>query len=219
MLMRSLKRLLSHIALSHGHLLGLYRRICRPNGYQWAIYVKKFAGLYAMGEGCCIQSNVSITDPAHVRLGDNVHLTGCSLFGHDGVISMLKQYTGLKLDRVGKIDIRSNVFVGHQAIIMPGVTIGPNVIVAAGAVVSRDVPPNSLVGGVPARRICSLDEFIQRCQADTAKLPWSEHPAVAANYCGASPADLTKIRADFFFGEHPPSSTHATAHEIQGAIS
>ena len=44
--------------------------------------------------------------------------------------------SGVKLDAVGKIDIRDNVFVGYGAIILRGVTIGPNAIVAAGAVVT-----------------------------------------------------------------------------------
>lgn len=69
---------------------------------------------------------------------------------------MLNHAYGLKLDAVGKVDIGSDVFVGYQAIIMPGVTIGDKVIVAAGSVVTGDVPSNSVVAGVPARRICSL---------------------------------------------------------------
>lgn len=44
------------------------------------------------------------------------------------------------------------------------VRIGPNAIVAAGAVVSKDVPPNSVVGGVPAKVICSFDEYVAKRQ-------------------------------------------------------
>ena len=211
MIMHALKELLSHIAISHGRLVGLYRRICRPEGYQWARYLKKNGGLYAMGEGCCIQTNVTMTDAAHVRLGNNVHLTGCTLFGHDGSISMIKQCMSVRLDSVGKIDIRDNVFVGHQAIIMPGVTIGPNAIVGAGAVVTRDVPPNTIFGGVPARQICLLDDYIQRCKRDSESLPWYDHPNLAPNYFGPAAPDLTAIRQQFFFSQ--PQET------IQGEVS
>ncbi len=58
---------------------------------------------------------------------------------------------------VGKpIIIRKNVWIGLGAIILPGVTIGENSVVAAGAVVSKDVAPNTVVGGVPARTLANL---------------------------------------------------------------
>lgn len=46
--------------------------------------------------------------------------------------------------------------------IMPGVTIHSNVIIAGGSVVTKDIPENSLVGGNPARFICSVDDFVSR---------------------------------------------------------
>jgi len=152
-----------------------------------------------MGEQCCIQTNVTFTDPQHVRLGNNVHLTGCTLFGHDGSVNMLKKMTGLRLDKVGKIDIGDNVFIGHQAIIMPNVVIGSNSIVAAGAVVTRDVEPNSIVAGVPARRVGSLDQFIEKCRENTEELPWADHPALEPNFNNGAGAELTKVRCAYFF--------------------
>ena len=61
---------------------------------------------------------------------------------------------------------------GVGAIVMPGVTIGPDAIVAAGAVVVRDVPPDSVVGGVPARVIGSFSETKSRLEAESKTLPW-----------------------------------------------
>jgi len=52
---------------------------------------------------------------------------------------------------VAKVDIGDSVFIGAGAIILPGVTIGNHAIIAAGAVVNKDVPANSTVGGVPAK--------------------------------------------------------------------
>jgi acetyltransferase-like isoleucine patch superfamily enzyme len=56
----------------------------------------------------------------------------------------------------GPIHIKKNAWIGAGAIILPGVTIGENAVVAAGAVVSKDVPGNTIVGGVPAKIIKSI---------------------------------------------------------------
>lgn len=163
--------------LKHG--LGLpapsvCRQYCHPDGAEWARYLKRHYVLYAMGEDCVVQMNVNVdfTDSKHVRIGSNARLSGCILFGHDGSINMIKKMTGLRLDSVGGIDLRDNVFSGHRAIIMPNVTIGPNAVVAADSVVTCDVPPNRVVGGIPAKKMATLDEYIEHCQQRTAGLPW-----------------------------------------------
>lgn len=57
---------------------------------------------------------------------------------------------------VGTIHIKKNAWIGANATILPGVTIGENAVVAAGAVVSTDVPDNTIVGGIPAKIIKSI---------------------------------------------------------------
>lgn len=56
------------------------------------------------------------------------------------------------------IVIKRNAWIGTNATILPGVTIGENAIVAAGAVVSKDVPANTIVGGIPAKFIKSINQ-------------------------------------------------------------
>ncbi len=58
----------------------------------------------------------------------------------------------------GQIAIRDNARMGGGAIVLPGVTIGPVAVVGAGAVVSRDVPPNTVAAGNPARVIRELEQ-------------------------------------------------------------
>lgn len=167
-----LSTLCEQLAMRHGRAVGLWRRLASPNGVQWAAYLRRHGGLHAMGERCSIQTNVVITDPAYTRLGHNVSLSGCTLFGHDGVVNMLRNAYGGELDRVGRIDIRDNVFIGHQAIVMPGVTIGPDAVVAAGSVVTRDVPPGTVVGGVPAKPIARTRDLHAQLVEQTQALPW-----------------------------------------------
>jgi acetyltransferase-like isoleucine patch superfamily enzyme len=188
------------VALRTGRLSGLYRRLCRPAGEEWAIYLKKFGQLHAMGEGCIIQMNVAITDPAYVRIGNNVSLSGCTIFGHDGSVNMLTRATGKVLDRVGPVDIRDNVFIGHQAIVMPGVTIGPMAIVAAGSVVTRDVPPDSIVAGCPAKVIGQVSTYVERMETETAQLPWYDMLCNRASQFEPASDELNAIRVKHFFG-------------------
>jgi Hexapeptide repeat of succinyl-transferase len=194
------RSVLRRLAVRHGVALELYKKFCRPDGIDWAALLKARNTLYAIGDDCSIQTNVTITDPSYVSLGNNVRLSGCTLFCHDGSINMINRAFGLKLDRVGKIEIRDNVFIGHGAIILPGVTIGPYAIVAAGAVISRDVEPHSVYGGVPARRLCSLDELVDRMKDDHRGYPWHELIETSpAPLDAAMQPVLDRMRIEHFF--------------------
>jgi acetyltransferase-like isoleucine patch superfamily enzyme len=195
-----------HLAMRHGRAVGLWRRMAAPTGVQWAEYLRRHGGLHAMGEHCSIQTNVVITDPAYTRLGRNVSLSGCTLFGHDGVVNMLRTAYGGDLDRVGRIDIRDNVFIGHQAIVMPGVTIGPDAVVAAGSVVTRDVPPGCVVGGVPARPIARTRDLHAALLAQTQALPWRQHVVGRADPRASASAELQALRVRHFFGSQNGAS-------------
>ena len=97
--------------------------------------------------GCCFQDQGGIT------IGDR------TLIGHQVVLATLNH--GLLPEQrnefsPGAITIGSDVWIGSHATILPGVTIGDGAIVAAGAVVTHDVPPRTVVAGVPARVINTL---------------------------------------------------------------
>lgn len=65
-------------------------------------------------------------------------------------------------DCFGRIKIGSNVYIGNNTLVMPGVTVGDNVLIAAGSVVTKSVPNDCVVGGNPARIICSRKEYYER---------------------------------------------------------
>ena len=196
-----LRRALRTLALDKGYATSLFLRYGGPTPTEYADILRARGQLHAIGRDVGIVYGTEILDPAYVRIGNNVLLANCTLIGHDGSIEVLNRAYGVKLDAVGKIDIRDNVFVGHRAIIMPGVTIGPNAIVAAGAVVTKDVPPNSVVGGVPARPIAAVSDVVQRMSAETAQLPWAD--LIAGREGGfdqAIEAELVQKRVAHFFG-------------------
>jgi acetyltransferase-like isoleucine patch superfamily enzyme len=170
---RLVELLIRRIALKTGRLRRLYGLLNSSDGFEYAEVLRKHGGFVSIGEHCSILPSTRITDPAYVRIGSNVSLSECTLIGHDGSIAVLNRAYGVRLDRVGKIDIKDNVFVGYGAIILPGVTIGPNAIVGAGAVVSRDVGAGEIVGGVPARPIGRVEVLVEKLQAATQVLPWA----------------------------------------------
>ena len=197
-----LKSLIRCIAMRTGKCAGLYRKFCHPSGGEYAEFMKRHGGLFAIGEKCSILPSTIFTDPAYVRLGNNVQFSSCHLIGHDGSIGMLNDAYGVRLDSVGKIDIRDNVFIGFQAVILPGVTIGPNAIVAAGSVVTKDVPPGSIVAGIPAKPIGRVDDLVKRLAAKTATLPWAD--LIARREGGYDPAmepELQRLRVKHFYPE------------------
>lgn len=95
----------------------------------------------------------------NIQLASNVHL-----ITHDVIHTIFNRmhiYTGgySFQEHVGCIEIMDNVFVGSGTTILGNVRIGPNAIVAAGSLVNKDVQPNSIVGGVPAKVIGKFSDL------------------------------------------------------------
>lgn len=119
-----------------------------------------------------IGENVTIMDrkiPLYanlIRIHNNVRLASNVTFAtHDithFVLNKLPDKYEQYPETIGCIEIMDNVFIGTNVTIIGDVRIGPNAIVAAGAVVTKDVQPNSVVGGVPAKYICSFDDYLNK---------------------------------------------------------
>jgi acetyltransferase-like isoleucine patch superfamily enzyme len=200
-----LGRLLRYLAWEHGRCEDLYRRVCEPGGYEWAAYLKRRNTFYSQGEDVYIMPDCHMQrtgNPKYIRLGSNIRIAPSVWITSDGSVHVVNRAEGVKVDRVGKIDVRDNVFIGHEAVLLPGVTIGPNAIVAAGAVVARDVPPDTIVAGVPAREVGRWDEYVARLVKLTDELPWGALVRTRqGEWDPALEPELDRIRLRHFFGE------------------
>lgn len=140
------------------------------------LFMKTFGAMYAsinhvgfakwigvnMGSDVHIYGNPSKmfgTEPWLVTLGNHVHITMDVLFiTHDGG-TLLFRHLVPDLEITAPVIVGDFVYIGVRSIILPGVKIGNNCIVAAGSVVSKDIPDNSVVGGIPAKFIKFTDEY------------------------------------------------------------
>ncbi|THJ75490.1 acyltransferase, partial [Candidatus Frankia alpina] len=105
------------------------------------------------------------TEPYLIRLGDRVAIAdGVRFITHDGAAHRLRRKHP-DIDVVGPIRVGHDAVIGMNAIIMPGVTIGADVVIAAGSVVMRDVPARSLVAGAPARVVTDVEQWERRMLA------------------------------------------------------
>lgn len=194
-----MQSLLRRIAMNRGWK-SLYLRSGGGSPSAYAEFIRRHGRLHSMGRDVGIVPGTVITDPEYVSIGNNVLLAPCSLIGHDGCIEVLNRAYGVRLDAVGKIEIRDNVFIGHGATVLRNTTIGPNAIVAAGAVVTKDVPAGSIVGGTPARVIGSVDNLLERLFRETNGLPWAD--LIAAREGSFDPAlepELKRRRCAWFY--------------------
>lgn len=108
------------------------------------------------GDALLLNFNVCILDRAPVYIGNNVMVgpgTLITTVGHP----LSPKGRRAHLSSAKSITIGDDVWIGGNVTILPGVNIGNNVVIAAGAVVNTDVPSNNLYGGIPAKKIRSLE--------------------------------------------------------------
>ena len=133
----------------------------------YAMLASAFTNLYIrqlrrkglkVGKNLFVVSNVSLDrDNCHlISIGDNCTLShNVVILAHDtsGCVASRTQH------RIAPVKLGNNCFIGSNTVVLPGVTIGDNVIVGAGSVVTRNLPSNCVAAGNPARVLETMDEF------------------------------------------------------------
>lgn len=110
------------------------------------------------------------SEPWIISIGKNVHITdGVKFITHDGGTLLFRDKIP-DLDVTKPISVGNNVYFGNNVIILPGVTIGSNVVIGAGAIITKSIPDNSVVVGVPGRVIKTTDEYVKKLQEESTHL-------------------------------------------------
>lgn len=121
-----------------------------------------------IGSNCHIHTRNFSSEPYLITLGDNVWINkDVCFFTHDGIVPFREE--GSDLDTFGKIVIGNKVRIAHGAYIMPGVRIGNNCIVGAGAVVTKSLPDGVVVAGNPAKVVSYTSDFLARASKSNFK--------------------------------------------------
>ncbi|GAB7016034.1 hypothetical protein JCM10550A_14020 [Methanogenium cariaci] len=158
------------------HSEGIYKRI------RFSLLVKGFLHILAMNvpndrlrntfyrwRGTTIGDHVGIghgvfieeSRPYLIEIEDGVNIgPRAVIVAHDSSYHCINPEYPITF---GRVTIRKNGYIGAKAVILPGITIGEGSIVAAGAVVTKDVAPGDIVAGVPAKVITTVEEAMNRC--------------------------------------------------------
>lgn len=110
------------------------------------------------------------SEPWLITIGSNVFIAaGAKFITHDGgTLVFRKDIPDLEITK--PITVGNNVYFGSDVTVMPGVNIGNNVIIGAGAIVTKDVPDNVVIAGIPARIIKSTDEYLEKLKKESLHL-------------------------------------------------
>jgi acetyltransferase-like isoleucine patch superfamily enzyme len=150
----------------------LMRRI-----FRWRLDRYKKRGLQ-IADDCRMEGMPMFgSEPYLVSIGKHCLLSGKVTFiTHDGSTFVFRDRPEYNdVIKFGRITIHDNCFIGYGVTILPGVSIGPNAIVAAGALVTKDVPEGTVVAGLPAKVMMTVDEYAAKVKAATPEYDWTRY--------------------------------------------
>lgn len=146
-----------------GKIKSILRRLVgRGSAYQAELDYLLSHGM-TLGKNSTIHTGFQIDSgwPWLISIGDNVTITpNVTILAHDASTNVVGCCT-----KLGRVEIGNNVFIGTHSIILCNTHIGDNVVVGAGSVVTKDLPSNGVYAGVPAVRICSIEEYREKSKS------------------------------------------------------
>ncbi len=128
-------------------------------------YALKLVYKVRIGKKCRLNKNNYGSEPYLLKFGDFVSAINVDFVTHDGAVWVFRQKEP-RIELLKSINIGSNVFIGTKSIILPGSNIGSNVIIGAGSVVKGQIASGFVYAGVPAKKICTIDEFFTKNKDD-----------------------------------------------------
>ena len=145
------------------HLLEFVaREIFSVNSKLYVSYLRKKGVTIGEGTHGMGLKGIDLTRPRLVEIGRNCIISqNVIILTHD-VFSILREKYGEVLCSSGKVVVEDNCFIGANAIILKGVRIGKNTVIAPGSVVTHDIPADSVAAGNPCRVIKSIDEYYEK---------------------------------------------------------
>jgi acetyltransferase-like isoleucine patch superfamily enzyme len=161
-------------------------RLCGFKSFDLARRQARRLGVH-VGPETVLYGGVSFgSEPWLVHIGRGTWVThGVRFITHDGSIQVVRNGPfgippGTSLNRYDAVVVGENCFIGVQAILLPGTTIGDHSIVGAGSVVSGTVPSRTIVAGNPARVVGKVADFADRVRTETIDFPrsWPDEPTM-----------------------------------------
>jgi acetyltransferase-like isoleucine patch superfamily enzyme len=148
-------------------------RIFRILRYLWIRRSPKSILDYYRKNGCQIGKDVYVKDPKHllidisrpslVSIGNHVFLhRGLSIITHDYTSWVFAELYNDFIPSHGRVKIGNNVWFGEKCTVLKGVTIGNNCIIGYGSIVNKSIPANSVAVGIPAKVICTIEEYYEK---------------------------------------------------------
>lgn len=121
----------------------------------------------SVGHGCVFRSPftayIDLMRPSLITIGNDVDMNkNFTIMSHDFSHKVFLPLYGEFLSSSGAVTIGNNIYFGTNVTILKGVTIGDNCIIGAGSIVTKSIPANSVAVGIPAKVVCSVDDYYEK---------------------------------------------------------
>ena len=171
-------------------------------------FIRKHHLFGSLGKNCFIQKWKLPLYSNLVFIHDNVKIaSNVGFVTHDIIHKMLNDSPlgGGFIEKVGCIEIMNNVFIGSGTRILNNTRIGNNVIIGSASLVNKDIPDNSVYAGVPARFICTFDEYVEKHRKYS---EWFKETYKTDKVKGVNDALASMIREKFLEEREERSNTN-----------